>query len=134
METALHKWFVLISERDDMTDSLRLAYLTATGTSLLEVANTQLEMIAFRAAPVLLENALEENETDPVVIANYNDYNQWQSVLAMMAAEMYIKAGRVGATTVDTPTFKATLLSDYSGIAKIGIQRLRKVGNPKRND
>lgn len=119
---ALDNWFVFISEDINSTDTARVADLTTVGNSLIAAASTQLEMLTLTVAP-----AVPVGDADPTA------YNRWQMVIAMMAAELYTRTGKLGLTQAQSQAFSGSILQGYSEIVKSAIRKLVRIGTTSRN-
>lgn len=99
MATALHLWFVMCGYDDTSADTTEVNRLTGIGTDLLSIADVHLTLLTNRAKP-------EATDTD--------FYNQWNTLTAQMAAELYQRTGQHGFTEQSNVGGMVRYMEEYS--------------------
>lgn len=111
-------WFTMIGELMDSNNTERVAELTTKCTNLLAIAKAHLELFVGYAEPTDITTSL---------------YGKWETVEALMAAELYSKSLHYGVSYYSEGSATMTFATDYTPTTMRAVNSLKRIGNPANN-
>lgn len=110
--TTLEKWFLFSDLDYNTTDTTEKVRLSTLGSGYLGMSKLHLELLT--GATFLTTGGLL--------------YEHWETLSAIMASELYTKAGKVGTTSNRVLEESATLPGGYSDLTMDMISKFKRVG------